>query len=159
MKQNTISISHNFYSICDIKLILQSYYEFCTIILSKSFSSCVSFSFRISQALVIVTILIASSLASLSTSKNHELLSKIGLTRVRTPQSHHRKRLAVQSRHHSRSDDSHMFIIKLPPNPHYYGFNNPNSIEEPSKKKRLPIGKYFSLNIFNVHCLCTLCIP
>ncbi|XP_044759616.1 uncharacterized protein LOC123317248 [Coccinella septempunctata] len=96
---------------------------------------------RIPQAIVILAILVGSSLASLqSTSRNHELLSKIGLTRVRTPQSHHRKRLAVQSRHHSRSDDSHMFIIKLPPSPHYYGFNNPNSIEEPSKKKHLPIG-------------------
>ncbi|KAF5270192.1 hypothetical protein FQR65_LT05672 [Abscondita terminalis] len=56
------------------------------------------------------------------------------MTRVRAPNSHHRKRLAVESRHHSRSDDSHMFIVKLPPNPYYYTHNAPNAVVESSKK-------------------------
>ena len=55
------------------------------------------------------------------------------------PPSHHRKRLAVESRHHSRPDDSHMFIIKLPPNPVYYTKTNAahekNSIEDKNNKK------------------------
>lgn len=75
-----------------------------------------------------------------SASKNHELLTKLGLQKIRGPNSHHRKRLAVESRHHSRSDDSHMFIIKLPPNPHYYAFNQPNAIpDENTKSKNLPV--------------------
>ncbi|KAK9883069.1 hypothetical protein WA026_001274 [Henosepilachna vigintioctopunctata] len=99
------------------------------------------FYFRIPIAILIVISLVGSSLGSLqSSTRNHDLLTKIGLKRVRAPQSHHSKRLAVQSRHRSRSDDSHMFIIKLPPNPHYYGFTNPNSIHEPIKKKSIPIG-------------------
>lgn len=57
---------------------------------------------------------------------------------MRGPNNHQRKRVAVESRHHSRSDDSHMFIIKLPPNPHYYIHNRPNSVVEPNKK--LPVG-------------------
>ncbi|RZC27662.1 hypothetical protein BDFB_000107 [Asbolus verrucosus] len=68
-----------------------------------------------------------------SARKKHELFTKLGLTRVRAPNSHHRKRLAVESRHHTRSDDSHMFIIKLPPNPHYYVHNSPNSVDIPGK--------------------------
>ncbi|XP_031353680.1 uncharacterized protein LOC116178352 [Photinus pyralis] len=72
------------------------------------------------------------------TVKNHEMLTKLGLSRVRGPNSHHRKRLAVESRHHSRSDDSHMFIVKLPPNPYYYTHNAPNSVVETSRK--LPVG-------------------
>lgn len=72
--------------------------------------------------------ILEAALAPLS--KNHELLKKLGMTKVKHPNSHHRKRLAVESRHHTRSDDSHMFIIKLPPNPHYYGENRPNSVEE-----------------------------
>lgn len=62
---------------------------------------------------------------------------------MRAPNSHHRKRLAVESRHHTRSDDSHMFIIKLPPNPHYYANNQPNSIQQndpTTHEKNLPIG-------------------
>lgn len=72
------------------------------------------------------------------TVKNHEMLTKLGLARVRAPNSHHRKRLAIESRHHSRSDDSHMFIVKLPPNPYYYTHNAPNAVVESSKK--VPVG-------------------
>jgi hypothetical protein len=56
---------------------------------------------------------------------------------VKTPPGHHRKRLAVESRHH-RPDDSHMFVIKLPPNPYYYGNTNgghfKNAVEDKNKK-------------------------
>ncbi|XP_020716340.1 uncharacterized protein LOC101458412 [Ceratitis capitata] len=51
---------------------------------------------------------------------NKKLLRKLGFTKVKAPNSHHRKRLAVESRRHSSPDDSHMFIIKLPPNFVYY---------------------------------------
>jgi len=44
----------------------------------------------------------------------------MGFMKVKAPNSHNRKRLAVESRRHSSRDDSHMFIIKLPPNMHYY---------------------------------------
>lgn len=61
---------------------------------------------------------------------------KLGFTKVKAPNSHHRKRLAVESRRHSSPDDSHMFIIKLPPNFVYY--TNPkgeaNSITDNSQK-------------------------
>lgn len=71
--------------------------------------------------------------------KTHEVLTKIGFSKIRAPNSHHKKRLAVESRQHSRSDDSHMYIIKLPPNQHYYVHNRPNSLaREPSKN--LPVG-------------------
>lgn len=57
------------------------------------------------------------------------------------PSSHHRKRLAVESRHHARPDDSHMYIIKLPPSQSYYAKNGPasggqdrNAISDTSKK-------------------------
>ncbi|KAJ8957346.1 hypothetical protein NQ318_004825 [Aromia moschata] len=95
--------------------------------------------------ILILTFLVVSLYCTLAeskpSSKNHELLTKIGLQRIRGPNSHHRKRLAVESRHHSRSDDSHMFIIKLPPNPHYYVHNKPNSVEEaPAKSNNLPVG-------------------
>lgn len=66
------------------------------------------------------------------------MLTKLGLSRVRGPNSHHRKRLAIESRHHTRSDDSHMFIVKLPPNPYYYTHNHPNSWQTNSKK--IPVG-------------------
>ncbi|XP_017129222.1 uncharacterized protein LOC108147309 [Drosophila elegans] len=51
---------------------------------------------------------------------NKKLLSQMGFMKVKAPNSHNRKRLAVESRRHSSRDDSHMFIIKLPPNMHYY---------------------------------------
>ncbi|KAG5880636.1 hypothetical protein JTB14_037288 [Gonioctena quinquepunctata] len=77
-----------------------------------------------------------------TTSKNHELLKKLGLQKIRGPTSHHRKRLAEESRHHSRSDDSHVFIVKLPPNPYYYVHNKPNSIGDihNSQSRDLPVG-------------------
>lgn len=84
------------------------------------------------------TISLSNGKPTESTQKNHELLSKMGLSRVRAPNSHHRKRLAVESRHHSRSDDSHMFIIKLPPNQHYYVHNKPTNYVEPTQN--VPIG-------------------
>ncbi|EDW16814.2 uncharacterized protein LOC6575341 [Drosophila mojavensis] len=58
---------------------------------------------------------------------NKKLLSKLGFVKVKAPNSHNRKRLAVESRRHSSRDDSHMFIIKLPPNLHYY--SGPNSVQ------------------------------
>jgi len=68
---------------------------------------------------------------------NHEIFKTLGLSKMKTPPGHHRKRLAVESRHH-RPDDSHMFVIKLPPNPYYYGSTNTahvkNGIEEKSNK-------------------------
>lgn len=76
-----------------------------------------------------------------SAAKTHEFLQKLGLQKIRGPVSHHRKRLAEESRHHTRSDDSHMFIIKLPANPHYYAHNIPNSVEDiHSKSKNLQVG-------------------
>lgn len=81
---------------------------------------------------------VADSKISSHTVKNHEMLTKLGLSRVRGPNSHHRKRLAIESRHHSRSDDSHMFIVKLPPNPYYYVHNRPNNVAESSRK--IPVG-------------------
>lgn len=59
---------------------------------------------------------------------NRQLLTKLGLSKLRIPASHSRKRLAVESRHHARPDDSHMFVIKLPPNPYYYTNPNANAV-------------------------------
>lgn len=59
----------------------------------------------------------------------------MGFMKVKAPNSHNRKRLAVESRRHASRDDSHMFIIKLPPNLHYYASPNGvrNSLDVPSK--------------------------
>lgn len=61
---------------------------------------------------------------------NSDLLRDLGLTKVRTPNtSHHRKRLASQSRKthaQKQTGDSQMFVIKLPPHPYYYGHVKPN---------------------------------
>lgn len=73
---------------------------------------------------------------------NHELLSSLGLGKLPQPSNHHRKRLATQSRHVGRPDDSRVFIVKLPPNPYYYSHstsfnsqvNDPNSIDDKSRK-------------------------
>lgn len=79
---------------------------------------------------------------------NHELLSSLGLGKLPSPANHHRKRLAtLQSRHVGRPDDSRVFIVKLPPNPHYYSHsssfnpsvNDPNSIDDKSKKVRIEV--------------------
>lgn len=72
---------------------------------------------------------------------NHELLNSLGLGKLPSPSNHHRKRLATQSRHVGRPDDSRVFIVKLPPNPYYYSqtstFKGPgsdaNSIDDKSK--------------------------
>ncbi|KAJ8923118.1 hypothetical protein NQ315_001671 [Exocentrus adspersus] len=91
----------------------------------------------------IVLLVVLCSLLSESkpNAKNHDLLAKIGLQKIRGPNTHHRKRLAVESRHHSRSDDSHMFIIKLPPKPHYYDHIRPASFQDiHSRSKDLPVG-------------------
>lgn len=59
------------------------------------------------------------------------------MAKLNIPSSHHRKRLAVESRHHSRPDDSHMYIIKLPPNPAYYAKtsgHDRNAIADTQKK-------------------------
>lgn len=76
-------------------------------------------------------------------------LRSLGLAKIKTPPGHHRKRLAVESsRHHSRPDDSHMFIIKLPPNPYYYAntktAQNKNGIEDKNQKVRNRSPKYAS---------------
>lgn len=52
----------------------------------------------------------------------------MGFMKVKAPNSHNRKRLAVESRRHASRDDSHMFIIKLPPNLHYY--TSPNGVQQ-----------------------------
>lgn len=77
-----------------------------------------------------------------NTMSNHELLTMLGLAKLPSPSNHHRKRLATQSRHVGRPDDSRVFIVKLPPNPYYYSHstshksavNEPNSIDDKSKK-------------------------
>ncbi|XP_039493620.1 uncharacterized protein LOC120453135 [Drosophila santomea] len=66
---------------------------------------------------------------------NKKLLSQMGFMKVKAPNSHNRKRLAVESRRHSSRDDSHMFIIKLPPNMHYYaGPGAKNSVADQQDK-------------------------
>ncbi|XP_044251422.2 uncharacterized protein [Drosophila takahashii] len=66
---------------------------------------------------------------------NKKLLSQMGFMKVKAPNSHNRKRLAVESRRHSSRDDSHMFIIKLPPNMHYYaGPGAKNSVSNEQEK-------------------------
>jgi len=76
---------------------------------------------------------------------NHELLTSLGLGKLQTPSNPHRKRLATQSRHVGRPDDSRVFIVKLPPNPYYYdapsnsyksqpSANELNSIDDKNKK-------------------------
>lgn len=88
-----------------------------------------------------------------SIKSNHELLSSLGLSKLPSPSNPHRKRLATQSRHVGRPDDSKIFVVKLPPNPYYYshvgnkivGVNEPNAIEEMGKKvrKKLKLIKIF----------------
>lgn len=74
---------------------------------------------------------------------NHDLLNSLGLGKLPSPSNHHRKRLATQSRHVGRPDDSRVFVVKLPPNPYYYSQNNYhstandlNGVEDKSKKVR-----------------------
>lgn len=98
----------------------------------------VSFNSRYIVALSFLLVAIATWSEAKSSAKNHDLLTKIGFSRVRAPNSHHRKRLAVESRHHARSDDSHMFVIKLPPNQHYYAHTRPNTLDNTGRK--IPLG-------------------
>ncbi|XP_050072217.1 uncharacterized protein LOC126560099 [Anopheles maculipalpis] len=70
---------------------------------------------------------------------NAELFGKLGLGKIRPATNHHKKRLAEESRHYGRPDDSHMYVIKLPPNPYYYTNNAPlNSISDVGKQ--VPVG-------------------
>ena len=62
----------------------------------------------------------------------------MGFTKVKAPNSHNRKRLAVESRRHASPDDSHMFIIKLPPNLHYYTNPKEAAIVSNTKNSLLP---------------------
>ncbi|XP_037943496.1 uncharacterized protein LOC119676328 [Teleopsis dalmanni] len=68
-----------------------------------------------------------------SHSMNKKLLSKLGFTKVKAPNSHNRKRLAIESRRHASPDDSHMFIIKLPPNLYYYSSPKEAGVQANSK--------------------------
>ncbi|KAF6201379.1 hypothetical protein GE061_005827 [Apolygus lucorum] len=75
------------------------------------------------------------------------------MTRMKSPGNHHRKRLASQSRK-SHSGDSHMYVVKLPPNPYYYdpepskGVNghNVNNIPIDFKSNGKP-GKIYHWNL------------
>lgn len=86
---------------------------------------------------------------------NHDLLSSLGLGKLPSPSNHHRKRLATQSRHVGRPDDSRVFIVKLPPNPYYYSHSNsfqstvnePNAIDDKSKKVKLHLRHESTLSI------------
>lgn len=74
----------------------------------------------------LICTLIISSSSTPPNSANHELLTRLGMSRRRMPLNQHRKRVASESRRHGvNSDDSHMFIIKLPPNPYYYSHMKP----------------------------------
>lgn len=64
----------------------------------------------------------------------HELLSSLGLKKLRIPAAHHRKRLAEQGRRHA-TGDSRMYVIKLPPNTSYYTHADP----APAAARTLPL--------------------
>ncbi|CAH2231972.1 jg4033 [Pararge aegeria aegeria] len=64
----------------------------------------------------------------------HELLSSLGLKKLRIPAAHHRKRLAEQGRRHA-TGDSRMYVIKLPPNMNYYSHPEP----APAAARTLPL--------------------
>ncbi|KAM3959183.1 LOW QUALITY PROTEIN: uncharacterized protein ACR2FA_006718 [Aphomia sociella] len=63
----------------------------------------------------------------------HELLSSLGLKKLRIPAAHHRKRLAEQGRRHA-TGDSRMFVI-TPPNTSYYTHADP----APAAARTLPL--------------------
>ncbi|XP_058116695.1 uncharacterized protein LOC131284529 [Anopheles ziemanni] len=71
---------------------------------------------------------------------NAELFGKLGLGKVRPATNHHKKRLAEESRHYGRPDDSHMYVIKLPPNPYYYTHNVAPQNSISSVGKQVPVG-------------------
>lgn len=64
----------------------------------------------------------------------HELLSSLGLRKLRIPAAHHRKRLAEQGRRHA-TGDPRMYVIKLPPNTNYYSHAEP----APAAARTLPL--------------------
>lgn len=64
----------------------------------------------------------------------HEILSSLGLKKLRIPAAHHRKRLAEQGRRHA-NGDSRMYVIKLPPNTSYYTHSDP----VPAAARTLPL--------------------
>lgn len=64
----------------------------------------------------------------------HELLSSLGLRKLRIPAAHHRKRLAEQGRRHA-TGDPRMYVIKLPPNTSYYSHAEP----APAAARTLPL--------------------
>uniref|UniRef100_A0A1B0CHW5 Uncharacterized protein n=2 Tax=Lutzomyia longipalpis TaxID=7200 RepID=A0A1B0CHW5_LUTLO len=73
---------------------------------------------------------------------NPEVFSKLGLGKMKMSPNHHRKRLAVESRHHGHPDDSNMYIIKLPPSNNYYGnlksrTDSVNAVTDDSKQVSL----------------------
>lgn len=76
-------------------------------------------------------------------------IRSMGFGKMKTLPGHHRKRLAVDSsRHHLRPDDSHMFVVKLPPNPYYYSNTNTghskNAIADENTKVRM-------CNVYSLH--------
>ncbi|XP_053681104.1 uncharacterized protein LOC128731966 [Anopheles nili] len=71
---------------------------------------------------------------------NAELFGKLGLGKIRPATNHHKKRLAEESRHYGRPDDSHMYVIKLPPNPYYYTHNAPQNSISSDVGKQVPVG-------------------
>jgi hypothetical protein len=78
---------------------------------------------------LLISALIVSGASTAANSANRELLTRLGMSRRRMPLNHHKKRVASESRHHGvSSDDSHMFIIKLPPNPYYYSHLKPAKV-------------------------------
>lgn len=94
------------------------------------------------------------------------IYSSLGIAKLPTHSNNHRKRLATQSRHVGRPDDSNVFIIKLPPNPHYYsqttsfkGANELNSIDDKSKKVRFVFVHIHSISIENlIQHVCIECL-
>ncbi|XP_063825130.1 uncharacterized protein LOC135074692 [Ostrinia nubilalis] len=97
-------------------------------------------------AILLITIAAASTAPASSSSHDnnlttdpkdpttHQLLSSLGLKKLRIPAAHHRKRLAEQGRRHA-SGDSRMFVIKLPPNTSYYSHADP----APAAARTLPL--------------------
>lgn len=68
-----------------------------------------------------------------------DVLRHLGMTRMKNPGNHHRKRLASQSRK-SHSGDSHMYVIKLPPNPYYYDAEHSKGVHLKSHNvNRIPV--------------------
>ncbi|KAG6448970.1 uncharacterized protein LOC115442794 [Manduca sexta] len=99
---------------------------------------------RIAALVLAVTAAIGAPASSASHNDNltidkkepttHELLSALGLKKLRVPAAHHRKRLAEQGRRHA-TGDSRMYVIKLPPNTSYYSHAEP----APAAARTLPL--------------------